>query len=360
MTARDRRRALIGLLIRTTIGAAVWTAATGTPAAQSPSPAAGGDAAATTGWVAPRTLWGEPDLQGIWPSILMQGTPLERPESFGPRDTLNDVEFNARVELSRRQAAIELERYLDPEVARRSSSTGPPAHWAERGAPSRQASLIVDPADGRLPPLTPQGTARMDAIRSTYYYDFPDRVEAHPFERFDDLGPYDRCISRGLLASMLPTGYNMGTQIVQVPGFVVILNEMIHETRVIPLDGRPHLDARIRQYMGDSRGRWDGDTLVVESRNFDTRVGLTLNGNATPASRSLRIEERFTRLDADTLRYEATVDDPETWTRPWAVSLPLTRQPDYGMYEYACHEGNYGMRNVLSAARSEEAARSEP
>jgi hypothetical protein len=148
----------------------------------------------------------------------------------------------------------------------------------------------------------------------------------------------------------------MGTQIFQFPGFVVIQNEMIHETRVVPLDGRPHLADAIAQYMGDSRGHWDGDTLVVESRNFNARVGLTLNGNATPTSRRLRIEERFTRVDADTLRYEATVDDPETWTRPWTVSLPLTRQPDYGMYEYACHEGNYGMRHILSGARSSEAA----
>jgi hypothetical protein len=181
-------------------------------------------------------------------------------------------------------------------------------------------------------------------------------VEAHPFDSFEDLGPYDRCISRGLLASMLPTGYNMGTQIFQFPGFVVIQNEMIHETRVIPLDGRPHIDSKIRSYRGDSRGHWAGSTLVIDSTNFNGKVGLTLNGNSTPTSLNVRIIERLTRVDADTIRYEATVDDPDTWTRPWTVSLPLTRQPDYRIFEYACHEGNYGMRNILSGARQEEAS----
>jgi len=336
------------------LGAGTWGTSVAALAAQAgPAPTAPHGV-----WTVPRTAWGDPDLQGIWPSNLMQGTPLERPESFGERDTLNDVELDARVQQYERRTEIDEERYLDPETARRNSSTGPPSHWGERAAPSRQASLVIDPPDGRLPPLTPAGEARQHAILSTYFYDFPATVEAHAFERLEDLGPYDRCISRGLLASMLPTGYNMGTQIFQFPGFVVIQNEMIHETRVVPLDGRPHLDDRIAQYMGDSRGHWDGDSLVVESRNFNARVGLTLNGNATPTSRRLRIEERFTRVDDETIRYEATVDDPETWTRPWTVALPLTRQPDYGMYEYACHEGNYGIRHILSGARSEDAARS--
>ncbi len=133
-------------------------------------------------------------------------------------------------------------------------------------------------------PMTPEGQRRAKLMRSTYHLDFPDAVEAHPFNEFTDLGPYDRCISRGPLASMLPTGYNMGTQIFQVPGSVVIVNEMIHETRVIPLDGRPHLGANIRLYMGDSRGRWEGDTLVVETTNLNGKVGLTRNGNTTPTS----------------------------------------------------------------------------
>ena len=190
--------------------------------------------------------------------------------------------------------------------------------------------------------------------RSTYYYDFPDVVVAHPFDNFEDLGPYDRCITRGVLASMLPTGYNMGTEIFQIPGYVVIRNEMIHETRSIPLDGRPHIGSAIRQYMGDSRGHWEGETLVIESTNFSGRVGLTLNGNSNLTSQSLRIVERLTRTSANTIQYEATVDDPKTWVRPWRVALPFTRHSDYGMFEYACHEGNYGMRNILSGARADE------
>ena len=153
---------------------------------------------------------------------------------------------------------------------------------------------------------------------------------------------------------MLPTAYNMGNQIFQIPGFVIIRNEMIHETRVIPLDGRPHVSAKIRQYMGDSRGHWEGDTLVIESTNFNGKVGITRNGNTLPTSPEMRIVERITRVDATTLQYQATVTDPATWTRPWTVSLPLRSQPQYGMFEYACHEGNYAMKHILSGARADE------
>jgi hypothetical protein len=308
-----------------------------------------------TAWTMPRTHWGDPDLQGIWPSNEMQGTPLERPETLRDRATLTDEELAERQTQSQRQAELDNEQFVASGRPFRGAGTGPPSHWGERGKPSRQTSLIIDPPDGRLPKMTPAGEKRKGLIRSTYYYDFPGVVEAHPFNSFEDLGPYDRCISRGLLASMLPTGYNMGTQIFQFPGYVVIQNEMIHETRVIPLDGRPHLDSRIRSYMGDSRGHWDGDSLVIESTNFNARVGLTLNGNSTPTSQKLRIVERLTRVDANTIQYQATVDDPETWTRPWTVSLPFRQQPEYGMFEYACHEGNYGMRNILSGARADEA-----
>ena len=154
---------------------------------------------------------------------------------------------------------------------------------------------------------------------------------------------------------MMPVVYNNGNEIIQATGLVVFRNEMIHETRIIPLDGRPHINTRIRGYMGDSRGRWQGGTLVVETTNTNGRVGLTRNGNTTPTSEQLRIVERFTRVAHDTLQYEATIEDPAIWTRPWTVSLPFRLQPDYGMFEYACHEGNYGMRNILSGARAEEA-----
>ena len=311
-------------------------------------------AAHAQGWVAPRTPWGDPDLEGIWPSNEMLGTPLERPTTFGERNVLTEEEFAARESQSQRQSQADSEQFVNTQTPRRGTGTGPPSHWGERGKPSRQASLIVDPVDGRLPPMTPAGDKRKGLIRSTYWHDFPGVVEQHPFNSFEDLGPYDRCISRGLLASMLPTGYNMGTQIFQFPGYVVIQNEMIHETRVIPLDGRPHIDSKITSWMGDSRGRWEGDTLVIESKNFNAKVGLTLNGNSTPTSQQLRIVERLTRVDANTIQYRATIDDPDTWTREWTVSLPLRQQSDYGMYRYACHEGNYGMRNILSGARAEE------
>jgi len=161
-------------------------------------------------------------------------------------------------------------------------------------------------------------------------------------------------MTRGVMASMLPTAYNMGTEIMQTPGAVVIRNEMIHETRIIPTDGRPRISSNIRSYMGDSRGRWEGDTLVIETTNFNGKVGITRNGNTLLTSPDLKLTERLTRVDADTLIYEVTVDDARTWTRPWKVSLPLTHHPEYQFFEYACHEGNYAVRNILSAERAAE------
>jgi hypothetical protein len=321
-------------------------------AAQSASASASNDKAARS-WTVPQTPWGDPDIQGLWPANDMQGTPYERPESFGTRATLNDAEFAAREEARARQARADGEVFV-PQGSR--TGIGGPSHWSagERGVPQRQASLVVDPPNGRIPAMTEEGKKRIDLARSTYYYDFPDVVVAHPFETFEDLGPYDRCITRGVLASMMPTAYNMGTEILQVPGAVVIRNEMIHETRIIPVDGRPHLSPNIRQYMGDSRGHWEGDTLVIETTNFNGKVGITRNGNTLLTSPNLKLVEHLTRVDADTLRYEATVDDPATWTRSWKVALPLTQHPEYQFFEYACHEGNYAMRNILSASRSEE------
>jgi hypothetical protein len=289
-------------------------------------------------WTVPRTPWGDPDLQGLWPSIDMQGTPYERPPELAGKAVLNDEEFAARAK---------------EQNARRRG-------WGETGVAQRQASLIVEPADGRFPPLTPEGQARFATARSTYYLDFPDAVVHHPFNNFEDLGPYDRCITRGVLSSMMPTAYNMGNEIFQIPGYVVIRNEMIHETRSIPLDGRPHIGSRIQQYMGDSRGHWEGDTLVIETTNFNGKVGMTRNGNTASTSTDLRLVERLTRTAADTIQYEATVIDPRIWVRPWKVALPLKQHPEYGMFEYACHEGNYAMKNILSAARSDEANEAVP
>jgi hypothetical protein len=311
-------------------------------------------AALPGGWTMPRTLWGDPDLQGIWPSTHMVGVPFERPDQFGTRLFLTDEELKARQAQADRQA--ELDR-SDFDIEAPSAEieamgdvggpTSPPPFWLERGEPSRQSSLIVDPPDGKMPPMTPEGQERAKNTTNTY-------VQYTGFEKFDDLGPYDRCISRGVLGSMFPVVYNNGNQILQIPGYVVVRNEMIHEVRVIPLDGRPHLSPAIRSYMGDSRGRWEGDTLVVETTNLNGRTGAQANGNLQIMSESLTLVERFTRTGSDTLLYEVTVNDPGTWTRPWKVAYPLRRDPDYRIFEYACHEGNYAMSNILSGSRADE------
>jgi hypothetical protein len=213
---------------------------------------------------------------------------------------------------------------------------------------------VIDPPDGRIPPMTEVGRRATAAVPKTWYY---DNNGGGPFDAPTDLSAYDRCITRGVVGSMLPVGYNAGNEIVQAPGSVALRNEMIHETRVIPLDGRPHLPPTMRQYMGDTRGRWDGDTLVVDTTNLTGFTGVGANGRALFHSDALHLTERFTRTGPDTIQYSVTIDDPSMWTRPWTLAFPLVRDPDYGMFEYACHEGNYGLRNILSAARSEEAQR---
>jgi hypothetical protein len=205
--------------------------------------------------------------------------------------------------------------------------------------------------------MTAEGQRRTAAIPKTWYY---DNNGGGPFGAPADLSVYDRCITRGVVGSMLPVGYNAGNEIVQAPGYVALRNEMIHETRVIPLDGRPRLPGRFRHYMGDSRGRWDGDTLVVETTNLTDQTGIGANGRALFHSDQLHLVERFTRVDADTIRYELTITDPVMWAKPFTMAFPLKREPDYGMFEYACHEGNYGLRNILSGSRADDAAGRQP
>ena len=301
-------------------------------------------------YVAPRTAWGDPDLQGIWPSSEMIGVPLQRDPKLGTRAFLTDEEFAQRQKQASQQEASDSDEFV---VARTGGGdgTGPPNHWGERGTPQRQASLIVDPPDGRMPPMTPDGERRAaDRARRS-------STGAGPFNGPEDLDYYDRCISRGVLGGIAPVVYNNGTQIVQSPGYVAIRYEMIHETRIIPLDGRAPVSAAVRQHSGLARGHFEGDTLVIETANFNGTVGVTGNGRLMPTSDSLRMVERFTRTDANTIQYEATVDDPKTWTGPWRVSFPLKRDDDYGFFEYACHEGNNAMRNILSGARASERAK---
>ena len=305
-------------------------------------------------FTAPRTPWGDPDLQGIWPSTHMVGVPLERPDQFGPRLMMTDAEFKERQQAAAREAALALQDFDVTNPAAEllalgdfGDGTSPPPHWLERGEASRQTSLIVEPANGRLPPMTAQGTAHQKNVRTTY-------VQRSGFARPEDLGPYDRCISRGVVGSMSPVVYNTGTEILQAPGYVVLRHEMIHEARVVPLDGRPHLPPVIRGYIGNSRGRWDGSTLVVRTTGVNGRNGLDGNGQLLLTSDRAEFVERFTPVGPDTLQYEVTVTDPATWTAPIRIAFPLRRQPDYQLLEYACHEGNYSIRNTLSGSRAEE------
>jgi len=283
------------------------------------------------------------------------GVPMQRPVEFGTRDVLTGGEFAKREAQADAQAKADSELFVKGGAG--GGGLGGPSHWVERGRPTRQASLIIEPPNGRLPALTPEAEKRRKEARGGRGFTGEWRGEADSFE---DLNIYYRCITRGVLGSVIPVIYSNGNEIVQAPGYVVFRNEMIHESRVIPLDGRPHPGPNIRMYMGDSRGRWEGETLVVETTNFTDKVAIGSNGAGYPGdpgyhTQALRLIERFTRTGERTLDYQATVDDPQTWTRPWTVRIALTGSSDPHLHEYACHEGNYAMRNILSGARAEEA-----
>jgi hypothetical protein len=306
------------------------------------------------GYAPPKTPWGDPDLQGVWPGNM--GVPMQRPAALGDRTTLTDEEFAKRQEQAKRQAQADSESTAasDSKVG-----IGPPSYWTERGKPTRQTSLIVDPPNGRLPALTPEAEKYRKEARGGKGLPGEWRGAADSWE---DLNIYYRCISRGLLGSIIPVVYNNGNQILQAPGYVVFRNEMIHESRVIPLDGRPHVGPDIRLYMGDSRGHWEGNTLVVETTNFTNKDAIGSNGAGYPGdpgyhSDQMKIVEKFTRTGPKTLEYRATIDDPKTWTRPWTMLIALERDDNYQILEYACHEGNYAMTDILSGARQAETAK---
>jgi hypothetical protein len=303
---------------------------------------------------APRTPWGDPDLQGVWPSTDMVGVPLQRASNFGERNLLTDEEFTARQAAAARQTDEDNAEFSIDKVTAEQEARGtvggpvsPPPHWLERGRPSYQASLIVDPPDGRMPPQTPEAAERVRALAAR-------RAGHGPADTYEDRSLYDQCITRGVLGSILPVIYNNGNQIIQAPGLVVLRNEMIHETRFFYTDGRPHISSKIRSYMGDSRARWDGDSLVVETTNMFDRNGVGGNGGGQALSDALKITERFRRIDADTIEYRATIDDPKTYTRPFTLQFPWRRDNNYGMFEYACHEGNHSLFNILSGARADD------
>jgi hypothetical protein len=296
-------------------------------------------------YVSPRTPWGDPDLNGIWPSIDMVRVPVQRAPQYGTRLFMTAEEHAA---LEKR----EQEQIVRMAADGAGGATGAPGHWVEWGKSQWQTSLLVDPPDGRMPPMTPAGQARTAAApKGTLFGAQLDSPE--------DFSMWERCISRGALGSTLPVLYNSGIDITQGPGVVAIRYEMVHDIRIIPIGppvAHPHLPSSIKQYMGDARGHFEGDTLVVETTNFTEKIGVGLSGGGTPNSFAMRLTERFTRVSNDTIRYEATVNDPNTWTAPWTVAFPLTRMPDYGMFEYACHEGNHGLLNALSGSRAEEKA----
>ena len=308
---------------------------------------------------APRTPWGQPDLGGIWDFRTI--TPIERPEELGDKAFLTEEEA-ANLE----QEAVDRDvRLLNREAQRTeagasvdSGTDGAPGaynnFWMDRGTrpiETRRTSLIVDPPNGRFPELSPVGQRRTDERRAY--------LEEHAADSYVDRNTSDRCIV-GFNAGppITPLAYNQNMQLFQTPDHVVVFTEMVHTARVVPLDGRPALNEGIRLWSGDSRGHWEGDTLVVETANFSNKrrwIPLGSGAAGMGSTANLTLVERFTRVDADTLEYTFTVTDPETWTSPWTVSMPM-RGTDAPMFEYACHEGNHSMEGILAGARAEEKA----
>jgi hypothetical protein len=285
-------------------------------------------------WQAPRTTWGDPSIEGVWSTDDMRGIPTSRPPSFGTRDTLNEEEFLRRAG----QAEAGMDRAVNTETFLRNE-------WGIRTF--GYSSLVVDPPDGRIPEMTEAGRARAGSRdRGTF--------GSGPFNTFEDFTLYDRCITRGVLGSALPVIYGNGMRITQSPGYVSVSYEMIHDTRIIPLDGRAPLDESIRQYMGSPRGYWDGDTLVVESANFTDQTSVGANGNGTRHSDRFRLTERLTRVDPEMIEYIATVHDPIAYSAPFTIRMMITQQPDYQTYEYSCHEGNGAVGHSLSGERAYE------
>jgi hypothetical protein len=295
----------------------------------------GGSSPSTGDQWPPRTAWGDPDIQGQWNS--QTSTPLQRP-STGPlsgRDTISEEEAET-FEQTERRSFDEAPRAGDPGTYN--------AFWRDEGKALTRTSLITDPPDGRIPPFTPEAQARLALERA-------ERAKRGPADTYADLSLWTRCISRGW--NGIGSWYSSNYQIFQSPGYVVVLQELIHEPRIIPLDGRPHLPQGTSQWLGDSRGRWEGDTLVVETINFDPRTSFQ------GARETLKLVERYRLRDANNLDYEFTIDDPGTFTRQWTAARPMRRQTDgISIFEYACHEGNYAMTGILRGARIEERASS--
>lgn len=285
-----------------------------------------------------RTPWGDPDLQGVWSSDDTAGIPLSRREEHGDRLYLDEQEFAERV--------TQVERGV--QRAENEATSSFRGDFARRALP--QTSLIVDPADGRLPAFTPEGTTR-PMPRGTY--------GNGPLDSYTDFSLYERCITRGIAGSTLRVVYGNGQRIVQAPGVVALSYEMVHDTRLIYTDGRPHINQAIRQYLGDSRAHWEGDELVVETTNLTDRTAIGPNGNGNRHSEQMKLVERFKRVADDVLQYQITVDDPATYVRPFTLSLPLTPLDGGRLLPYDCHEGNYAILQSLAGERAEDRALEE-
>ncbi len=324
-----------------TLLAVAWLAAS-PAAAQAPGTAARSPKPeARKLWSAPKTPWGDPDIEGVWTSDSVRGIPTDRPANLAGKAELSDEEFAAKLKRDE-QTRTTAE---NAEGAFRNDGA-----WLKKSF--RQTSLIVEPADGRRPPLTPEAELRA-APRDRGSFG------EGPFYGPEDFTLYDRCITRGIVGSVLPVVYGNGNRILQTPGQVAISYEMVHDTRIIPLDGRPHIGQKIRQYLGDSRGHWEGHTLVVETTNLTDQTSIGANGNGLRHSAAMKIVERFTRTDADVLQYEMLIDDPNTYARPFKISIPLISPPGFQLLPYECHEGNYMLKNVLSGERAEDKALEE-
>jgi len=296
-------------------------------------------------WQQPKTEWGDPDLRGKWPISHLIGTPFTRPAKYGNRRFMSDEEFTAAEQgLEGRNTAY------DKEIKDNKMGIG---HWAEATTAQRLTSLLVDPLNGQFPEITEAAKAKASAMGSSWGHEV--------FDKPTDFDSWDRCITRGLPPSMFPFNYNNGIEIHQAPGYVVIRLEMIHEARIVPVDGRAPLDPAVKQWMGESRGHWEGDTLVVETTNFNGHGGMTNVGipgsprGNTPTSEKMKITERFNRTADDTIEYSMTVEDPEVLTRPWTAAYPMRLDPSYQFFEYACNEDNTAVRNFIVTSRYERA-----
>jgi hypothetical protein len=315
MTASGRPTVTLIVTVLALVSLAQTSASAQTPSA-SRQPAAAATGAAATSWTPSRTPDGQPDIQGTW--INFDSTPFEAPL--------------AQPVASRPAGAA-------------AANVGPASEFADHNhkVSAARRSMVVDPPDGRVPV--------MKWAEDKRDYDLAHLPDAPEHET-----PWVRCITRGYPAGMFPAGYNNAYEIIQIPGYVVIAFEMIHETRIIPIDGRPRLGEGIRQWNGEPRGRWEGNTLVVESTNYNNKGSIATSAatgriRGIPQSETMRVVERFTRIDPNTINYSVTIEDPKVYTKPWTVALPLNRDDSYQMFEYSCHEGNLAMRNSLSYGR---------